>query len=135
MSELQSETIPEDVREAFADAIWLYQRWSDGPADEPAPTIDFRRMKVSLSGICDLVTAYKNEPMPIPVHDNLWRLVEEMKLKAELAIDPSYATGARCLDALIQRRRASHKVSPAPLATGDEPHGSFPRPGSPDALQ
>jgi hypothetical protein len=28
-----------------------------------------------------------------------------MKLKAELAIDPSYATGARCLDGLIQDRR------------------------------
>ena len=25
-----------------------------------------------------------------------------MKLKAELAVDPSYATGARCLDALTE---------------------------------
>jgi hypothetical protein len=39
------------------------------------------------------------------VHDELWRLIDNMKLKAELAIDPSYATGARCLDALIQDRR------------------------------
>jgi hypothetical protein len=30
-----------------------------------------------------------------------------MKLKAELAIDPSYAIGARVLDALIQERRAA----------------------------
>jgi hypothetical protein len=30
-----------------------------------------------------------------------------MKLKAELAIDPSYATGARVLDALIRERRVA----------------------------
>jgi hypothetical protein len=121
MVEQLLETMPEDVREAFADAVRLFDHWMAGQADLPAPTIDFRRMEVSLSGICDLVTAYKNEPMPVPVQDELWGLIEDVKLKAELAIDPSYTTGARCLDALIRGRRSSPNVSPATLAPTDEP--------------
>jgi hypothetical protein len=116
MVEQLSATMPDDVREAFADAVRLFNHWRTEPKEVPAPTIGFRRMKVSLSGICDLVFAYKSEPMPPPVHDELWGLIEEMKLKAELAIDPSYSTGARCLDALIQGRRAPPKVSPVTLA-------------------
>jgi hypothetical protein len=75
----------------------------------PAPTLRFRTLTVSLSGICDLIAVYKNEPLPLPIHDNLWTLVEDMKLKAELAIDPSYATGARVLDSLVQRHRAADR--------------------------
>ena len=91
-----------------------------------APTLGFRTLKISLSGICDLVAAYKNEPLPLAVHDELWTLIKEMKLKAELAIDPSYATGARVLDALVQKRRAAFDrrtadVSRATLAPDDKP--------------
>jgi hypothetical protein len=81
-------------------------------------------MNVSLSGICDLVAAYKSEPMPLPLHDELWRLVEDVKLKAELAIDPSYTTGAQCLDALIQGCRALSNISSATLAPSSEPVAS-----------
>jgi hypothetical protein len=116
-----TETIPEDVREAFTDAVRLFNRWRAEPDNVPAPTIGFQTLRVSLSGICDLVAAYKNEPMPLPVHDDLWRLIEDMRLKAELAMDPSYATGARCLDALIQGRRAASNTSPVTLAPSDEP--------------
>jgi hypothetical protein len=92
---------------AFSDAIRLFKHWRFEPPNVPAPTLSFRTLKVSLSGICDLVAAYKSEPLPLAVHDELWTLIDEMKLKAELAIDPSYATGARCLDALIQNRRTA----------------------------
>jgi hypothetical protein len=60
----------------------------------PAPTLGFRKLTVSLSSICDLVAAYKNEQLPLVVHDELWRLIDNMKPKAELAIDPTYATAA-----------------------------------------
>ena len=70
--------------------------------------------------MCDLVTAYKNEALPLAVHDELWTLLDEMKLKAELAIDPSYTTGARCLDTLIQARRATDMPQLA-LVPNDEP--------------
>jgi hypothetical protein len=84
MVERHSETMPEDVRQAFADAIWLYNHWRFEPPNVPAPTLGFRTLKVSLSGICDLVAAYKNEPLPLPVHDELWRLIDEIKLKRSL---------------------------------------------------
>jgi hypothetical protein len=126
MVEQLSEAMPEDVRQAFADAVRLYTQWKFDAPNLPAPTLGFRILKVSLSGICDLVAGYKNEPLPLAVHDELWTLIKEMKLKAELAIDPSYATGARVLDALIQERRAaSHRVtadmSQATLAPDDKP--------------
>ena len=107
MVEQLSEGMPEDVRLAFADAVRLYNHWRFEPPNVPAPTLGFRTLRVSLSGICDLIAAYKNERLPLAVHDELWTLIADMKLKAELAIDPSYATGARCLDALIQDRRTA----------------------------
>jgi hypothetical protein len=111
---------------AFADAVRLYNHWRVEPPNVPAPTLGFRTLKVSLSGICDLVTAYKNEPLPLAVHDQLWTLIVDMKLKAELAIDPSYAAGARCLDALIQDRRTASDGGTADtlratLAPNDKP--------------
>jgi hypothetical protein len=65
--------------------------------------------------VCDLVLAYKNEPLPTAVHDELWRSVDagQTKLKAGLAMDPSYATAAECLDALVQARRLTAAVSKA----------------------
>jgi hypothetical protein len=62
----------------------------------------------------------------LAVHDELWRLIDNMKLKAELAIDPSYATGARCLDGLIQDRRMASDSGTADtswvtLAPDDKP--------------
>jgi hypothetical protein len=59
--------------------------------------------------VCDLVLAYKNEPLPLNVQRELLGLVDNlhMGLKAELTIDPSYAIGARCLDTLIQDRRVA----------------------------
>jgi hypothetical protein len=126
MVEQLSETMPGDVRQAFAEAIRLYSHWRSGPPNAPSPTLGFRTLKVLLSGICDLVAAYKNEPLPLAVHDELWRLIDNMKLKAELAIDPSYATGARCLDALIQDRRMASDsgtadTSRVTLAPDDKP--------------
>jgi hypothetical protein len=87
--------------------VQLYNYWRFEPLNLPAPTLAFRTLKISLSGICDLVVAYKNEPLSLAIHDELWTLIEEMKLKAKLAIDPSYATGARVLDAPIQGRRTA----------------------------
>ena len=65
MVEQLIETMPQDVREAFADAVQLFNHWRAEPDDAPAPTIGFRSLKVSLSGICDLVASYKNEPLPV----------------------------------------------------------------------
>ena len=110
MVEQPSQTMPEEVRQAFCDAVRLFDRWR---FDGPAPTLPFRTLAVSLSGVCDLVLAYKNEPLPSNVHDELLGLLDNLHigLKAELTIDPSYAIGARCLDTLIQDRRAAVGVA------------------------
>jgi hypothetical protein len=104
MSEQQSQPIPDDVREAFRDAIHSYKSGSS------ERSVSFRRlMQLSLGGVCDLVLSYRNEPLPLSVHDELWNLLDEIDLKVELAKDPSYATGARCLDKLIRDHRAGDR--------------------------
>jgi hypothetical protein len=121
MTEQSPEAVPEDVRQVFWDAIHLYAGWTPAP-DAPAPTLRFRNLIVSLSSVCDLVLGYKNEPLPLNVHDELWRLIDDghTTLKAALAADPSYATGARCLETLIQARRVTASMSRA-LAVEDNP--------------
>jgi hypothetical protein len=104
MVEQPSETMLVDVRQAFDDAVRLYIHWKSGTFNVPAPTLNFRALTISLSGICDLIAAYKNE----------------------LAIDPSYTTGARVLDALIQKHRMASgrggaDTSQATLALGNRP--------------
>lgn len=110
MADQPFETMPEDVRQAFGNAVRLFDRWR---FDTPAPTLPVRTLNVSLSGVCDLVLAYKNEPLPLNVHHELWAIIDDlhMSLKTELMIDPSYAVGARCLDTLIQDRRAAVEVA------------------------
>ncbi len=104
MAAQQRETIPDDVRQSFRDAVRLFYRWRPG---ERIPTIRFRTMIVSLSGVCDLVLAYRNEPLPLDVHHELLALIDRphLNLKADLMTDPSFETGARCLDKLIEERR------------------------------
>jgi hypothetical protein len=110
MAEQPSETIPDDVRQSFCDAVRLFDRWR---FDTPAPALTFRTLAVSLSGVCDLVLAYRNEPLPLNIHHELLALIDDLhlSLKAELTIDPSYATGARCLGILIEDRRAAVGVA------------------------
>ncbi len=59
MVEQLSETMPEDVRQAFADAVRLYSHWRFEPPNLPTPTLGFRTLKVSLSGICDLALLWQ----------------------------------------------------------------------------
>ncbi len=104
MAEQPSETMPLDVRQSFCDAVRLFDRWR---SDAPEPTLLFRSMDVSLVGVCDLVLAYRDEPLPLNIHHELLALTghPHASFKAELMIDPSYATGARCLEKLIKDRQ------------------------------
>jgi hypothetical protein len=117
-SDKAPETMPEDVRQAFGDAVRIFDRWE---FDTPPPTLRVRKLNISLSGVCDLVLAYKNEPLPLSVQHELLALIDDLhlSLKAELTIDPSYAIGARCLDTLIQHRRAAVVVARSILNKAD----------------
>ena len=101
--------MPKDVRKAFLEAIRLFDDWK--LLGDPTRSVSFRSLQVSLSGVCDLVQSYRNEPLPENVHDELWNLLDDrrMDLIVELSKDPSYATGARCLEQLIQDQRAENR--------------------------
>jgi hypothetical protein len=121
MAEQLPDPPPEDVREAFRDAVKLYAVWKSGG---PESSVSFRRFKyVSLAGVCDLVLSYRNEPLPIKLHDELWKLVDktDIDLKVELATDPSYATAARCLIKLIEDHRAEDGRREIPDGVGPPP--------------
>jgi hypothetical protein len=108
MTEQSTDALPQYVRRIFRDAIRLNARWTPA-AGTSVPTVRFRNLVVSLSGVCALVLAYKNEPLPTMIFDELWSAIDmqHIKLKAELATDPSYATAAKCLDTLVQGRRVT----------------------------
>jgi hypothetical protein len=112
------EMMPEDVRQAFGDAVRIFDRWG---FNTPPPTLRVRKLNISLSGVCDLVLAHKNERLPLSVQHELLALIDDLhlSLKAELTIDPSYAIGARCLDKLIQHRRAAVVVARSILNKAD----------------
>jgi len=103
MVEQSSEPIPNDVHEAFLEAIRLYNDWKFGG---PLRLVSFRKLgQISIIGVCELVLSYRNEPLPSDLHDALWNLSDETRLKVELTVDPSYATGAQCLLKLIDDHR------------------------------
>jgi hypothetical protein len=106
MIEQSREPVPEDVREAFRDAICRCIDWKFG---SPERSVSFRKLqRISLGGICDLVLGYRNEPLPLDIRDELSKLIYETHaiLEVELASDPSYAGGARILLKLINDQRA-----------------------------
>ncbi len=109
MVEQSSEPMPNDVQDAFLAAIRLYNDWKFGGS---LRLVSFRKLRqISISGVCELVLSYRNEPLPANVHNVLWNIIDETRtnLKVELTVDPSYATGAQCLLKLIddQTRQAS----------------------------
>jgi hypothetical protein len=83
MAVQQSETMPDDVSQSFRAAVPLFYRWRLG---EPIPTVRFRTMVVSLSGVCDLVLAYRNEPLPLGRHSNLAAPICRMLLRPRISL-------------------------------------------------
>jgi hypothetical protein len=78
MMEQSSEPMPEDARQAFRDAVHLNADWKFGRPQRP---VSFRRLqKISLSGMCDLVLSYRNEPPPADVHHELLNLIDEIRI-------------------------------------------------------
>jgi hypothetical protein len=73
--------------------------------------VSARDIRRCTARMCDLVLAYKTS-IACECPRRVWRLINEpnSKLKAELAIDPSYATGVRCLETLIRHRRLANDV-------------------------
>src|ERR1700729_104361 len=99
--------IPSYLREAFTEAVEIFVNWSPA-AREREVNINGRRF--TMSGVCGLVDGYAD---PIP-HSLVVELTCQMQtghaaLKDQLARDPSYTTGAKCLRKLISDRKADYR--------------------------
>jgi hypothetical protein len=91
--------IPQDLTEAFRDAVAYYPDWS--PAlDEARISID--RKAYTVSAVCSLVDGFRDR-VPNDVRDSLLSYFDGAE-KLEFAEDPSYAMAGYCLRILIERR-------------------------------
>ena len=105
MTEQLSDPIPNDVRQAFLEVIRLFKNWTFGGSE---PLVSFRKLRrISISGVCELVLSYRNEPLPENLDSLLRNLIDGTRthLKVGLDEDPSYATAAQCLLKMIDVSR------------------------------
>ena len=95
---------PRDLADAFADALLVYGDWSPG---QPEPEISIGQTKSSMTAVCGLFDQFADE-LPQHVFDKLrsyMDLPSHSDLIVELAVNCSYATGARCLRRLVELRK------------------------------
>jgi hypothetical protein len=97
-----------DLAEAYADALSAYGDWSPG---QPEPEIGIGQTKFSMTAVCGLLDQFADE-LPQHVFKTLrsyMDLPSHSDLIVELAVNCSYATGARCLRRLIELRQAEYQ--------------------------
>jgi hypothetical protein len=99
---------PRDLADAFANALLAYGDWSPG---QPEPEISIGRSKFSMTAVCGLFDQIADE-LPQHLFDKLRLYMDHVThgdLIVELAVNCSYATGARCLRRLIELRKAEYQ--------------------------
>ena len=82
---------------AASSAVWsrssrirLYKDWRFGGSE---PLVSFRKLRqISLSGVCELVLSYRNEPLPENIHKVLRNVIGVARANP-LDKDRSYAAG------------------------------------------
>ena len=100
----QAPPTPRDLADAFADALLAYGDWIAG---QPEREISIGQTKFSMTAVCGLFDQFADE-LPQHVFNNLrshMDVVSHSDLIVELALNCSYATGARCLRRLIELRK------------------------------
>jgi len=109
MAEQSAEQIiPFDLAEAFADAVLVYEIWS-GREIRIGPRF------YSIIEVCGFVDQFTDR-LPERVFLKLRSYTHDHPdgiLWADLAADPSYATAARCLRKMIERRTEDRKLHEA----------------------
>ena len=104
--------IPLDFAEAFADAVLVYEIWSP---EYPERLIRVGPCFYSILEVCGFVEQ-STDRLPERVFLKLRAYTRDYPdsiLWADLAADPSYATAARCLRKMIERRTEDHKLREA----------------------
>jgi hypothetical protein len=103
----QSEPIPDDVRQAFHNAVHVYADWKFGGAERP---INFRKLqKISVSGVCELMLSYRNEPISADVNSDLFNLIDEIRKNPTAGL--TYAAAAQCLLRLVDDQKKQKRVT------------------------
>ena len=96
------------IADAFADALLAYGDWIAG---QPEREISIGQTKFSMTAVCGLFDQFADE-LPQHIFDKLrsyMALPSHSDLIVELAVNCSYATGARCLRRLIELRKAEYQ--------------------------
>ena len=95
--------IPRGYADAFRDVVFEFTNWSPSI---PEFTFRIERQSYSMSAVCNLVSIYKDK-LPAEVFEELSSRIhlQQTDLRGELAKDPTYATGAKCLRRLISDRK------------------------------
>jgi hypothetical protein len=101
-----------DFAEAFADAVLVYEIWSP---EYPGREIRIGPRYYSIIEVCGFVDQFTDR-LPERVFLKLRTYVHDHPegiLWADLAADSSYATAARCLRKMIERRTEDRKLREA----------------------
>ena len=101
---------PPNWAEAFSQVVLAYNDWSPSIPELEVP-ID--RAFYTMSAVCDLVDRYTDQ-LPANVFGFLSSYFHDMPhgdLKEKFESARTYATGARCLRELIERRKGAKAES------------------------
>ena len=101
-----------DFAEAFADAVLVYEIWSP---EYPGREIRIGPRNYSIIEVCGFVDQFTDR-LPERVFLKLRSYIHDHPdglLWPDLAADPSYATAARCLRKMIERRTEDRKLREA----------------------
>jgi hypothetical protein len=104
---------PRDLADAFADALLAYGDCRPGQRERE---ISVAQTKFSMTAVCGLFDQCGDE-LPQHVFDKLRSYMDHPShsdLIVELAVNCSYATGARCLHRLIELRYAEYQPAWVP---------------------
>jgi hypothetical protein len=105
MVDTSSDPIPEELRQAFNEAVMQYSYWD---SVGPEPEVMLHRAPWTISAVCSLVTKF-DDPMP----DNIFQFLcgQADSSSKLLEGDRSFRSGARCLAGLIQARKAQYETN------------------------
>jgi hypothetical protein len=101
---LPPDPIPDQLRKAFHDAVWLYAHWN--PA-LPEPQVQIGGSSHAISAVCAFVEKF-DDRLPEEMFERLMLHMREIRytlLRQKLVAEHSYAAAGRCFLRLIEDRK------------------------------
>jgi len=109
---MTEQSISEELRQAFQNSLAAFHDWD---RDGPEPEISLESRPYTISAVCNLVWKF-NDEIPNDDYDKLCRLADNIRHGQMTEafyqrppgepVDHTYASGARCLQSLIDCRMA-----------------------------